>query len=146
MPGGGILGTMPGGGILIPGGGGPIMGGMPGGGWRVRLVDTGLPTATGGRIKRLGPCLGKDIFILTYCDGLTDLDPARLLAFHEGHGRLATVTAVHPPSSFGHMELEGDRVTAFAEKPEQRQRWINGAYFVLAPDVLERIDGDIDPG
>ena len=114
----------------------------PGGPWSIRLFDTGPETANGGRIKRLGPLLGKETFMLTWCDGLSDVDLGALLAFHRGHGHLATVTAVNPPSSFGHMALDGDRVKAFVEKPEAERRWISGGFFVVEPAALDWIEGD----
>ena len=108
--------------------------------WTVRLVDTGQTTQTGGRIKRLAPWLGNQTFMLTWCDGLADVDLQALLRFHQSHGRLATLTAVRPPSRFGHLVLKGDNVTQFNEKP--RLDWVNGAYFVLEPQVFEYIEGD----
>jgi glucose-1-phosphate cytidylyltransferase len=108
----------------------------------VALVDTGIETETGGRIKRLAPHLDGGSFMLTWSDGLADVDLHALARFHRAHGRLATVTAVHPPPRFGHLELHGDRVRAFREKPPQREIWINGAFFVLEPGVLDCIAGD----
>lgn len=108
----------------------------------VELVDTGLETENGGRIRRLRPVLGDQRFMLTWCDGLADLDLDRLLAFHIGHGRLATLTAVHPPGRFGRLGLDGPRVRTFEEKTVAEDDWINGAFFVLEPEVLELIDGD----
>lgn len=113
-----------------------------GGGLTVTLVETGTDTETGGRIKRLAPYLDKGTFMLTWCDGLADIDLGKLLVFHRSHGKAATVTAVHPPSTFGHLELDGDRVARFVEKPEDRRQWINGAFFVLERDVLELVPGD----
>ena len=110
--------------------------------WSVRAVPTGEHTATGGRLKRLARWLGDGTFMLTWCDGLADVDLEGLLDFHRAHGRLATVTAVHPPSRFGHLTLEGDRVRAFREKPSRVEAWINGAFFVLEPGVLEYVEGD----
>ncbi len=110
--------------------------------WTVHLVDTGIRTQTGGRIKRLGPHLGDDTFMLTWGDGLSDIDLHELLAFHRSHGKLATVTAVRPPARFGHLQFDGDRVVEFSEKPQTAEGWINGAFFVLEPEVLEFIDGD----
>lgn len=110
--------------------------------WSVRLVDTGQDTMTGGRIKRLRPFLGDGTFMLTWCDGLADIDVSALLAFHQSHGRLATVTAVRPPARFGRLSLDGARVTDFSEKPADGEGWINGAFFVLEPQVLDYIDGD----
>jgi glucose-1-phosphate cytidylyltransferase len=110
--------------------------------WRVGLVDTGLNTQTGGRIKRLEPHLGGETCMLTYGDGLSDVNLHKLLAFHRSHGRLATMTAVRPPARFGHLELDGDEVVEFSEKPQTGEGWINGAYFVLEPQVFDYIDAD----
>lgn len=113
--------------------------------WTVELVDTGLDTMSGGRIKRLAPYLDGSAFMLTWCDGLADVDLHRLRHFHEAHGRLATLTAVHPPPRFGRLRLAGDRVTAFAEKTRAADEWINGAFFVLEPGVFDYIGGDATP-
>jgi len=111
--------------------------------WSVELVDTGLRTMTGGRIKRLAPYLGGETFMLTWGDGVSDLDLHQLLAFHRSHGKLATLTAVRPPARYGHLELNGrSQVVEFSEKPQTREGWINGAFFVLEPGVFEYIDGD----
>lgn len=116
--------------------------GYPNGIRSIELVDTGLNTATGGRIKRLQPYLGDDTFMLTWGDGLSDVDLHQLDAFHRKHGKAATVTAVQPPSKFGRLEMVGDRVVRFEEKPDKLGIWINGAFFVLEPAVLNYIDGD----
>lgn len=110
--------------------------------WKIRLVDTGLHTQTGGRIKRLAPYIGNGTFMLTWGDGVSDIDLHRLLDFHRSHGKLATLTAVRPPARFGHLELDGDRIAEFSEKPQTGEGWINGAFFVLEPEVVEFIDGD----
>ena len=110
--------------------------------WIVDLVDTGLNTLTGGRIKRLQPWLGDSTFMLTWGDGVSDVDLNHLLAFHRAHGRLATLTAVRPPARYGHLEFEGDQVNSFTEKPQAAEGWINGAFFVLEPGVFDYIDGD----
>lgn len=110
--------------------------------WNVTFVDTGARTETGGRILRLRPYVGANTFFLTWCDGVADIDINALLAFHRRHGKLATVTAVHPPARFGSLELDGDRVTRFAEKRVDENVWINGAFFVLEPGVFSYIDGD----
>jgi glucose-1-phosphate cytidylyltransferase len=110
--------------------------------WTVHLVDTGQKTLTGGRIKRLAPLIGNQTFMLTWCDAVANIDLHALLKFHRSHGRLATVTAVHPPPRFGHLVLEGDRVTQFKEKPRDAEGWINGAFFVLEPGVFDYIKGD----
>ena len=111
-------------------------------GWRVHLVDTGLSTQTGGRLKRLRHLLADGTFMLTYGDGVADIDLRRLLEFHRAHGRLATVTAVRPPSRFGSFLLDGSRITRFEEKPQTGEGWINGGFFVLEPGALDFIEGD----
>lgn len=110
--------------------------------WTVDLVDTGLPTATGGRIKQLVPHMGGETFFMTWGDGVSNIDISSLLDFHRSHGKLATVTAVRPTARFGRLDLDGDRVTEFSEKPQLGEGWINGAFFVLEPEVGEYIDGD----
>jgi glucose-1-phosphate cytidylyltransferase len=110
--------------------------------WRVGLVATGLDTMTGGRIRRMAPHLGGSRFFCTYGDGLSDVDLAALLAFHERHGKLATVTAVRPPARFGGLSIDGDQVQEFTEKPQAEGGWINGGFFVFEPRVLDYIDGD----
>jgi glucose-1-phosphate cytidylyltransferase len=110
--------------------------------WTVELIDTGIPTLTGGRIKRLAPYIGHETFMLTWGDGVSDIDLHDLLAFHRSHGKLATLTAVRPPARFGHLAFEGDQVKRFTEKPQTSEGWINGAFFVLEPEVFDYIDGD----
>ncbi|HEV2442427.1 MAG TPA: glucose-1-phosphate cytidylyltransferase [Steroidobacteraceae bacterium] len=110
--------------------------------WVVDLIDTGQQTNTGGRIKRLGSHLGTGTFMLTWGDGVSNLNLTDLIKFHRGHGRIATVTAVRPPARFGRLELEGDRVARFDEKPLSGEAWINGAFFVLEPRVFDYIEGD----
>lgn len=110
--------------------------------WTVELVDTGIPTMTGGRIKRLAPYLGDETFMLTWGDGVSDINIRELLAFHRSHGKLATLTAVRPPARYGHLAFDGDRVEQFTEKPQTAEGWINGAFFVLEPKVFDYIDGD----
>lgn len=110
--------------------------------WRVELIDTGMETMTGGRIKRLAPYIGNETFMLTWCDGLSNVDLRKLLAFHRSHGRLATLTAVRPPARYGYMAFEGDQVVEFEEKPQIHEGWINGAFFVLEPEVFDYIEGD----
>lgn len=107
----------------------------------VRLLDTGLETQTGGRVKAMLEVTGRRT-IVTYGDGLTDLDVGELLRFHESHGKLATVTAVRPPARFGELRLDGNRVTNFNEKPQLGEGWINGGFFVLEPEVSDYI---VDP-
>ena len=113
-------------------------------GWVVHLVDTGLATNTGGRIRRLGPWLDGTPFMLTYGDGVGDVDLRALLAFHRAHGRVATVTAVRPPARFGGVLFDGDLVAEFTEKPQIGEGWINGGYMVLEPRVLDYLNGDDD--
>ena len=110
--------------------------------WMVQLIDTGLKTQTGGRIKRLAPYVDDDTFMLTWGDGVADIRLDKLLDFHRSHGKLATLTAVRPPARYGHLELDGDRIREFSEKPQTREGWINGAFFVLEPGVFDYIDGD----
>jgi glucose-1-phosphate cytidylyltransferase len=110
--------------------------------WTVDLVDTGQDTATGGRIKRLKDWMGEGTFLLTWGDGVADVDLDALLRFHRSHGKLATLTAVRPPARFGHLELDGDRIAEFTEKPQTSEGWINGAFFVLEPGIFDYIDGD----
>jgi len=110
--------------------------------WIVHLIDTGLLTDTGGRIKRLAPYIGNSTFMLTWCDGLSDVDLANLLAFHRSHGKLATVTTVRAPARFGYLQLNCEHVSGFREKPAEGEGWINGAFFVLEPGVFEYIQDD----
>jgi glucose-1-phosphate cytidylyltransferase len=110
--------------------------------WLVHLVDTGLDTLTGGRVKRLEPWLAGETFMLTYGDGVADIDLTTLVAFHRSHGKMATVTAVRPPARFGGLEFDGDLVQAFTEKPQIGEGWINGGYMVLEPGILEYLGGD----
>jgi glucose-1-phosphate cytidylyltransferase len=109
----------------------------------VELVDTGVTTNTGGRIKRLQPYLGNSTFMLTWGDGVSDVNLQDLLAYHRAHGKLATLTAVHPVARFGHLVMGAhDRVIEFSEKPQTAEGWINGAFFVLEPEVFDYIEGD----
>lgn len=110
--------------------------------WKVHLVDTGLRTQTGGRLKRLAPWIGRETFMMTYGDGVADIDIRRLVEFHRSHGKLATVTAVRPPARFGGLSFDGDLVVRFVEKPQAGEGWINGGFFVLEPGVLDYIEGD----
>ena len=116
-------------------------GGGPKERWLVELIETGVQTNTGGRIKRLAPFVGNETFMLTWGDGVSDVNLDELLDFHRSHGRLATVTAVHPPARFGQVEIEGERVVDFSERPLQNA-WINGAFFVLEPGIFDYIDDD----
>ena len=110
--------------------------------WTVHLVDTGGATNTGGRLKRLAPILGRETFMATYGDGVSNVDINALVQFHRRHGKLATTTAVRPPARFGGLVFDGDRIVEFTEKPQIGEGWINGGFFVLEPDVLEYIADD----
>ena len=110
--------------------------------WTVHLVDTGLETQTGGRIRQVQPYVDKETYLMTYGDGVADVDLERLVAFHRSHGKLATLTAVRPPSRFGALVVDGDQVVEFQEKPQIGEGWINGGFFVLEPGVAGYIDGD----
>ncbi len=111
--------------------------------WRVTLVDTGADTMTGGRVKRVRDYLDPgETFFMTYGDGVANVDIGALLAFHKKHGREATLTSVVPPGRYGALELEGDTVQRFIEKPPGDNAWINGGFFALEPSVLDRIEGD----
>ena len=111
--------------------------------WTVTLVDTGEETQTGGRLKQVEPYLKDEkAFCFTYGDGLADVDIAKLIKFHEGHGKLATVTAVQPPGRYGALNREGDKVRGFIEKPKGDGGWINGGFFVLNPKAIDFIEND----
>jgi glucose-1-phosphate cytidylyltransferase len=111
--------------------------------WRVTLVDTGINTMTGGRVKRMQPFIGQETCMLTYGDGVANIDIKALVDFHKRHGKMVTVTAVHPGARFGELQIDGDTVTAFQEKPQLGQGWINGGYFVVEPAFFDLIDGDL---
>jgi glucose-1-phosphate cytidylyltransferase len=111
--------------------------------WTVLMADTGGDTMTGGRLLRLKEELASGgTFMLTYGDGVSDVDLTKLLAFHRDHGGIATVTAVRPPVRFGELSLEGDRVISFEEKPQAREGWINGGFFVFEPEIFDYIKND----
>lgn len=110
--------------------------------WKVTLIDTGLETMTGGRIKRIAPYLDGEDFCMTYGDAVSTVDIGQLIAFHRGHGRLATVTAVRPPGRFGVLVTNGVTVERFDEKPLADGQWINGGFFVLSPAILDYIEDD----
>ena len=118
--------------------------------WTVDLIETGMNTETGARIKRIAPYLGDGTFMLTYGDGVSDVDLSKLVEFHRSHGKLATMTVVHPPARFGRVQLEGDKVARFTEKPQFAgehgrqvgEGWINGGFFVLEPGIIDFIDDD----
>lgn len=111
--------------------------------WNVTLVDTGMHSMTGGRVKRMQSYIGNEAFLLTYGDGLTDLNIDTLLKFHKEHGKMVTVTAVHPGARFGELNIVDNIATSFQEKPQVGQGWINGGYFVVEPEFFDLIlDGD----
>ncbi len=110
--------------------------------WTVELIDTGQSTMTGGRIKRLQPYMGNETFMMTWGDGVSTVDLDDLLAFHRAHGKLCTLTAVRPPARYGHLEFDGNQIREFTEKPQAAEGWINGAFFVMEPEVFDYIDGD----
>jgi glucose-1-phosphate cytidylyltransferase len=110
--------------------------------WSVTLVDTGLHSMTGGRVKRMRDYVGENTFLLTYGDGLSDIDLDSLIDYHKSHGKLVTVTAVRPSARFGELQIDGNSVTSFQEKPQVRDGWVNGGYFVIEPDFFEFIEND----
>lgn len=110
--------------------------------WLVHLLDTGLHTETGGRIQRAAKFIGREPFMLTYGDGVADIDIRDLLAYHRQNGKLTTVTAVRPTARFGSLEFDGNQVIRFAEKAQAQEGWINGGFFVLEPGAIDFIAGD----
>lgn len=110
--------------------------------WQVTLVDTGLNTMTGGRLKRLQKFIGNETFMLTYGDGVANIDINALLEFHRSHGKLVTISATRPAARFGELELDGKYVSSFQEKPQLHQGWINGGFFVMEPAFINMIEGD----
>ena len=110
--------------------------------WKVHLVDTGYDTLTGGRVKRVERWLRDETFMVTYGDGVADIDLRALLTFHRSHGRIATVTAVRPPARYGGLVFDGDLVKCFTEKPQAGEGWINGGFLVFEPTVLDYLHGD----
>jgi glucose-1-phosphate cytidylyltransferase len=110
--------------------------------WLIQLRNTGQETNTGGRVKRLQPWLKEGTFMLTYGDGVSNVDLSQLLKFHKKHGRVATVTAVRPPARFGGLVFSGDLVAEFTEKPQIGEGWINGGYMVFEPAVFDYLKDD----
>lgn len=110
--------------------------------WNITLVNTGLSTLTGGRVKKLQKYIGDETFMLTYGDGVADVDVTKLIEFHKSHGKMVTVTAVHPAARFGELEISGNRVLSFQEKPQTTQGWINGGFFVIEPEFFDLLAGD----
>lgn len=112
--------------------------------WTIHLMDTGLSTMTGGRVKKLEPWLKDDTFMVTYGDGVGNINIQELLDFHRSHGRIATLTAVRPPARFGGIIFDGDLVGQFTEKPQTGEGWINGGFLVLEPEIFQYLQGDED--
>jgi glucose-1-phosphate cytidylyltransferase len=110
--------------------------------WRVGVIDTGIDAMTGGRIRRLRPLIDDATFMVTYGDGIGNVDIGALVAFHRKHGRTATVTAVRPQARFGGLDLDGDAVAVFSEKPQTGEGWINGGFFVFEPRIFDYLDDD----
>lgn len=110
--------------------------------WRVTLVHTGLESMTGGRVKCMQSYIGNEPFMLTYGDGVADIDVNALLAFHHSHGKMVTITAVRPGARFGELLIENEQVNSFREKPQMDQGWINGGYFVIQPEFFDLIAND----
>jgi len=111
--------------------------------WKVTLIDTGLHSMTGGRVKRMRPFIGNEPFLLTYGDGVSDINLEELIEFHQGHGKMVTVSAVHPNARFGELEISNTgKVDSFKEKPQTTQGWINGGYFVVQPEFFDFIESD----
>ncbi len=109
--------------------------------WNVDLIETGLETNTGGRVKALADTIGRERFFLTWGYGVSDIDLHAFLAFHKAHGKLATMAVVHPPARFGHVELKNNHIIEFNEKPQAAEGWINGGFFILEPGVFDYIEG-----
>ena len=110
--------------------------------WKVTLVQTGVDSMTGGRVKRMQKYVGNEPFLLTYGDGVSNINIAELLKFHRSHGKMVTVSAVHPIARFGELEISKGQVKSFQEKPQTTQGWINGGYFVIEPEFFDLIEGD----
>ena len=110
--------------------------------WKVSLIETGLKTMTGGRLKRISKYIDNEPFLLTYGDGLSNINIQDLVKFHKSHGKMVTVTAVRPAARFGELKLDGDIVSNFSEKPQMGDGWINGGYFVIQPEFLNYIEND----
>ena len=110
--------------------------------WEVTLVDTGMQSMTGGRVKRMKPYICNETCLLTYGDGVADVDLNKIVAFHKNHGKMITMTAVHPGARFGELEMRNEQVISFQEKPQTAQGWINGGYFVIEPQFFDLIEED----
>jgi len=110
--------------------------------WKVTTVDTGLNTMTGGRVKKMQDFIGNETFMLTYGDGVADIDIDKLLKFHKDHKKMVTVTAVHPIARFGELQIQDDKVISFREKPQTMKDWINGGFFIINPEFFDLIESD----
>ncbi len=110
--------------------------------WKITLIDTGESSMTGGRVKRMREFIGNETFMLTYGDGLSDIDLNKLLTFHKQHGKLVTVSAVRPAARFGELEISESVVKSFKEKPQMHEGWINGGFFIIEPEFFDLIEGD----
>ena len=110
--------------------------------WTIHLLDTGVKTQTGGRVKRISQYIGREPFLLTYGDGVSNVNMHKLVEFHRSQKKIATITAVRPPARFGDLTFDGEMVSAFAEKPQTGEGWINGGFFVLEPEIVNYIDND----
>jgi glucose-1-phosphate cytidylyltransferase len=110
--------------------------------WRITLVDTGIHSMTGGRVKKMKSYIGDETCLLTYGDGVSNVDIDQLVTFHKNHGKMVTVTAVHPGARFGELEIKNGRVVTFQEKPQISQGWINGGYFVIEPEFFDHLENE----
>ena len=110
--------------------------------WKVNLINTGIDSMTGGRLKRVIPLMEEESFLLTYGDGLSNIDLDKLLNFHKSHKKLATISAVRPAARFGELDIQGSVVTSFKEKPQVRTGWINGGFFIMEPQFLKYLSDD----
>lgn len=110
--------------------------------WKVTMVHTGLESMTGGRVKRMQSYVGNETFMLTYGDGVADINIDELVKFHKSHGKMVTVSAVHPGARFGELDMNGNAVASFKEKPQMGRGWINGGFFVIEPGFFDLIEGD----
>ena len=110
--------------------------------WKINLIDTGANSMTGGRVKRLQKIIGKETFMLTYGDGLSDININNLISFHKNHGKMVTISAVRPPARFGALKLKDSEVISFKEKSQLSESWINGGFFVMEPDFFEMLSSD----
>ena len=110
--------------------------------WKINLIDTGANSMTGGRVKRLQKIIGKETFMLTYGDGLSDININNLISFHKNHGKMVTISAVRPPARFGALKLKDSEVISFKEKSQLTESWINGGFFVMEPNFFELLSSD----